>query len=255
MRAGTQTYGPNTPVSDKIDSSNNIYEYRAAACYDVSPFVDMSSVPLIQNIPGLGKPARINLTAYRACEFPMGLAAENGSFSYSGGLASAKFSAVTGLEKPGILTDTSNSGWNTPGIYQMIADAGQTVVGEEVITVDSKNYNWTSSHLNVTPGDKIWIDYRADGNWSIETTFCGYTNANGNSGYTANGFLCGAMIGRMGSGAPFLLGDHQWNMTPPGLGTLQLMMNEADFSLPPAQQQALYVDNGGIMAVRIIVSR
>ncbi len=69
----TRMVGPNTPVPAPIDTAANVYEYTADCTYDVGPFVNMSSFPGLNQIPFLGKPARLHCTASRAVEHPEGL--------------------------------------------------------------------------------------------------------------------------------------------------------------------------------------
>lgn len=251
LASGSQMYGPNTPVAGKVDTATNIYEYVSSATYEVSPFIDLSAIPLLDSVPGLGKPAILNMRAFRACEFPMGLSGPGASLIFAGGTAGTKLSDLSGLDSPGTLTNVVDSGWSNPTIYKMIAEAGQTVVREEVLTVSARNPNWTSTSLTISPGQKIWIDYKATGKW---TTGDG-TGSNGSNipPFTAdglqgrgliNGFPNGAMIGKLDSSAPFLLGAQQWNMVPPGTGVFSMMIND----------DVEFTDNQGTMTVRVIVT-
>ncbi|MCA9804612.1 MAG: hypothetical protein KC777_21730 [Cyanobacteria bacterium HKST-UBA02] len=64
------TSGPNTPLAVNPDTSNNLYSYDTIATYDVGPFVNMSAMPFIGGIPGVGKPARLTFSASRNIEHP-----------------------------------------------------------------------------------------------------------------------------------------------------------------------------------------
>lgn len=68
------SFGPNTGGPTSIDPNNNVYEYQVRSTFDVGPFLSMSSVPFIGDVPGIGKPARLSFAAHRNCEFTEGLA-------------------------------------------------------------------------------------------------------------------------------------------------------------------------------------
>jgi hypothetical protein len=240
----TTVDGPNKAPA-VVDLSTKVYEYRVQSTYDVRPFLDLSAVPGLSGIPGLGAPARITFTAHRAVEHPQGLDSARTPPALTGGASPVLLSQVTGLGTPGVLTDGDNSGWNHPGIYNKIKLMGQEIVQEEVLKVFAVNSSFTTSDITITPGDKLWIDYRADGLWSC---FHGPHDADGEPGEVCpNGFLCAAMIGKLESNpSPFLLGKQQWNMNPPGTGKFTLMCND----YPP-----FWYDNTGAMLVRIIVAR
>jgi len=69
---GTQ-YGPNTAVPPPIDATSNIYEYSVHARYVTQPIINLSAVPFIGNVPGVGAPTTLFLCVNRAVEFPDGL--------------------------------------------------------------------------------------------------------------------------------------------------------------------------------------
>ncbi|MBZ0189796.1 MAG: hypothetical protein K8F91_26360, partial [Candidatus Obscuribacterales bacterium] len=70
----TTTSGANSPLSLNPDVSNNIYSFDTVATFDVGPFVNMSAMPFIGDIPGVGKPARLTLSASRIIEHPESIA-------------------------------------------------------------------------------------------------------------------------------------------------------------------------------------
>jgi len=72
------TSGPNMPLSVDPDTTNNLYSYDTVATFDVGPFVDMSAMPFIGGIPGVGKPARLTFTASRNIEHPDALSGIGG---------------------------------------------------------------------------------------------------------------------------------------------------------------------------------
>lgn len=77
-------YGPNTGVTGSIDANANIYEYSVHAKFNCGPLINLSAVPFIGTVPGLGPPATFLVCVNRAVEFPDGLIA-SGSGGSSGG--------------------------------------------------------------------------------------------------------------------------------------------------------------------------
>jgi hypothetical protein len=74
INSGTvKVFGPNSAVTDKIDSAANIYEYCARVNYHCGPMINMSSVPFIKDVSGLGKPFELTYSAFRATEYSDGL--------------------------------------------------------------------------------------------------------------------------------------------------------------------------------------
>lgn len=67
------TFGPNTAVTPPVDVSNTVYECRVVASYEVGPVINLSFLPLLGMVPGIGKPVPFNFSASRAAEYPMGL--------------------------------------------------------------------------------------------------------------------------------------------------------------------------------------
>jgi len=72
-------YGPNQGVNNPIDANANIYEYSVHARYQCGPLINLSAVPLIGSVPGLGPPATLMVCVNRAVEFPDGLIASGGA--------------------------------------------------------------------------------------------------------------------------------------------------------------------------------
>ncbi|PWT95705.1 MAG: hypothetical protein C5B53_11010 [Candidatus Melainabacteria bacterium] len=69
----TSVFGPNQPISGTVDTTNNIYEYEAQVNYNVGPFISMAGIPLVSEIPMLGKPAQFTFSVQKAAEYPNGL--------------------------------------------------------------------------------------------------------------------------------------------------------------------------------------
>ncbi len=72
--SGSTHYGPNTPFVAVLDTDNNIYEYQVRTTYDVGPFLNLSCLPFVGGVPGIGAPARMNFVAHRHVEAIDGLA-------------------------------------------------------------------------------------------------------------------------------------------------------------------------------------
>jgi hypothetical protein len=248
----SQIYGPNQPLAASVDRTNEIFEYRGRVIYDVTPFINLSSAPFIQNVPGLGKPFRLEFQTRRAVEHPEGMGASIAGGTYSGGGTSLDLGSLSGVNTPGTLDDGSGSGWNYPNIYQMIAAAGETVIEQDVVKVYANDPNWTTTGLTVPPGAKVWIDSRADGSWTYLTTANTFFDANGNPQLTnATGFPTGALLGQIG-GSMFMMGKDKWNYPPPSTGTLYLAMND---DAGPGFNRPGYLGNRGVQDVRVIIAR
>lgn len=83
--AGAYILGPNVAWNGWLMPNFGIYEYQVRTLFDVGPFVDMSTVPFIGNVPGLGCPVRLSFVAQRNVEYPGGLCCGPGGFDpYSG---------------------------------------------------------------------------------------------------------------------------------------------------------------------------
>jgi hypothetical protein len=105
-----KSYGPNTPVPPPIDTTSTFYEYRAVASYDVRPFIDLGSVPFINNVPVIGKPAQLNFTCLRQVEYPQGLEGA-GSLASIGNLPGAP---GNGSNPSNPLASPPPADWNYP---------------------------------------------------------------------------------------------------------------------------------------------
>ena len=67
------TVGPNTPYTGTVDTNTNVYEYEVRATYDVGPFMNLSNLPFVGDVPGIGSPARLTMVGNRHVEFTGGL--------------------------------------------------------------------------------------------------------------------------------------------------------------------------------------
>lgn len=235
-------YGPNTPPPPPI-VSDRIWEYKALVQYEWRPPISLSAVPIVGSIPGLGRPVRITHAALRAAEHPEGLAEVNDiqfQRQPTGSILASFPPGVGGGE-----TAPEHMSWNYPNIYVLIAAAGQVIVDEDVLEVDSRNADWTDTGLSVSDGQKAWIDTRADGQWRLSATSV-YVDANGytSSPVPGDGLIPGKLIGRLGTNPSFEVGRFQLNMVPNGQGKLLLMCHDMFFD-----------DNDGKQVVRVIVTQ
>jgi len=70
------TYGPLTAsslVPAPIDSNQFVYEYQVRVSYSVTPFINMSGIPFVSSVPGVGAPSNIQWAAHSQVEYPDGL--------------------------------------------------------------------------------------------------------------------------------------------------------------------------------------
>lgn len=246
----TTLVGPNKPLPSAPDALTNVYEYTAKSTYEVGPLISLGSIYLLDQIPGLGKPATLTFSASRAVEHLNGMLVNTPAPSLSGGGASL---SLGGGGAPGS-TDPTGGDWNNPSIYQMIADKGQTVVTSDVLIVNANNEGWTISKAQAFPGERVWLDTRADGVWrsgpsGSQVSADGFTAANGFTPVNVAGLPAGALIGKVGAnGTQYYSGKAQLNFVPPPAdsGFVQFRFNDY-----PGQ----YMDNTGQMIVRVIVTR
>ena len=279
VSGNSMLYGPNTELNNPADTASFIYEYKTTATYDIKPVINLAAVPGFSSIPGLGKPARISLSAHRSCEFPMGLCSADATTQFAGGVPSISL-ANLGLDSPGSLGDPSGTTWNHPSIYESVRKAGQKVLSETVLYVNANNSYWTPTKLNVPPGAKVWVDYTAEGAWA-DMQNQSYPQKNGGAGSTfdADGYFTlnqmsinnqyipeGAMVAKLGvDGSPFLMGSRAWNKELNGSGDLYLGMEKYDYKPDYGLINGLrdqgqppnlnYSNNFGRMLVRIVIAK
>ncbi len=276
----TQTFGPNQAVPPPIDLTNRFYELSANSTYRVEPFVDLGSVPFLRGVPGLASPVTLTARVKRCAEFPQGLV-RGPRTNLSPPVGSVNPSPTTSFASP-IAAPVSApvEPWNRPHLYDEIQASGQAIVDHAVVQVNAKNPQWTDTGLVVNPGQMVWIDFRADGEWS----------SLGQSGFTADGEeildgttlvqnfnLMGAVGPQMSSitnaaannsvraDSTFVVGSSKYKFRPSKTGGLMLGLN--DFTaISAADQQpggkpysiALgdnYGFNKGSMIVRIVVTQ
>jgi hypothetical protein len=241
--------GADLPLTQPVDTTKNMYEMRVTSSYVISPMFNMSAIPLIGSIPGLGQPVNFTFNANRPAEHPAGLqpVSSNGSGSTSsaGG-------------KPFIRTTTAgqptSSTWRDPSIYSQIQAAGQSIISENVVLVQANNPNWTPTGLTINPGDSVYIDTQAVGQWNCGLPNYQWLDANGYGSLSGSSSTCpncpGASLdGKIGAtGTPFFLGNEKLNYPPPS-------SNSGTFSMVFNDLVGEFNDNQGAQEVRVIIVR
>ena len=275
---GTSTpvlVGPNSPVPPPIDATNQLYEYAANGQFEIAPLIGMSGIPLVNQIPGLGQPVQMHFSAVKMVEHPQGLSfnANSNGGTYSGQLP---LYSRTPIVTSGSSNQTSNSPiWRTPDIFHQIANQGQTVVSTTVFVVHQDTtlvgLPWQSSGITVLPGQNVWMDSNAIGEWQMcgnqfdanglpPATYdsvlpaCYYDhrfNGNGLIGYlgTPPFFWDGHPAANQNDPNEFFVGNTLTNYHLPSSGVLNFMANTC-MHYPGGQNQS-----SGDQLVRIIITQ
>ncbi|HEY7961192.1 MAG TPA: hypothetical protein VID29_04640 [Solirubrobacteraceae bacterium] len=156
--------------------------------------------------------------------------------------------------------------WRDPGTLAAIGSAGQTIVGQKIVTV-KVTAPWVPTGLSITAGQRLWTDTRTDGRWSGNPRFFPFSDANGlgPSVYqncwkidenapveSLIGFVGGSPVNvpegcRGGTTDPgfFGAGDTLRNYTPQTTGSIWLRTND----------NTNHVSNVGQQIVKVIVTR
>ncbi|MDZ4832946.1 MAG: endo alpha-1,4 polygalactosaminidase [Candidatus Melainabacteria bacterium] len=113
------THGPNTPAVSAIDQEKYLYSYDAIVTYDVGPFLNLSGLPFVGNVEGLGKPVRMSFEASRTVEHLDGLTASGGGFTVTGPI----ISMVGGSSMSG---NSSGSASSSSGSYYSSSSSGSS---------------------------------------------------------------------------------------------------------------------------------
>lgn len=240
--AGT-SYGPNSGLSIPINASSNLYEYRSDTSYDVQPFVNMSSIPFIGSVPGLGAPFRLSFSSHAACEYPAGLAASSNPNLLAGGSTGLNLDNPPGLDPQTVYNNNAGSTWVTPGIFENVDNFGQNVTDQSVLSVAARDFNWTHTGVQVSQGDTIIVDYKANGVWqtgvgdgfssdadgTVDTAYDWATN-----GATQIKVKQGYMVGKLGTDPPFYLGKSSTQHLSTTSGTQELLLGNYAYGGPEA---------------------
>ncbi len=240
----TETIGPNLPPQEQPDVLENVYEYTVQCIYKVGPFVTMESVPILSEVPGLGKPATLSFSACRAIEH-----LQKFKLTSSQSAKSISFAGITNGSSPPVgTTDPIGGDWNYPNIYQLIAVSGQVVVANDVLIVDAINEKWTVSTAFAGSGENVWVDSRSDGIWSNGSIpYVGLSADGAGMGDLNDGLPSSGLEARAGdAGVAYFAGKFKLNFTPQGSGFVQFRFND---------QPGQYGNNLGRQIVRVIVTR
>jgi hypothetical protein len=220
LASGTVTSSAaDQPIGQTINTQTNMYEISVKSAYSVGPLVSLAAVPILQNIPGLGKPVTLCFSANRPVEHPGGLqSAANGTVVGSGGPVTPFNRIASNPASAGPATAIT---WRTPNIFGQIQQAGQTVVNINVVnvlanygtTVGGQNGGWVNTGITVLPGQKVWLDTQAVGLWNdgVATTDANglpasVTNPYGQQGTIDGDLPNGMLIGYTGSPPMFPCG-------------------------------------------------
>lgn len=271
MDAGKcRTVGPNKAIHPPIDLTNCFYEIGAQTTYKVEPFINLQAVPFLASVPALGTPITLSAKVKRCAEFPHGLTRGPGNSGMP--TNAAESTQATSFASPVFAAKEATEPWSRPHIYQEIETSGSHIVDHTVVQVKANNARWTDTGLTVKPGQTVWIDFRADGNWGPlsmpKLTADGMIQDH--SGFHSNQI----MYNLIGSISPkstfiyradsyFVAGTQLYKYVPSKTGPLFLGFYDpypsARFSWPTEAEREAYVTkaydegNTGSMIVRIIV--
>lgn len=240
--------GPNAPLPAPPDPLVNVYEYTGTAKFQVSPMVPLTSIPFIGQVPGLGQPVILTFNSSKALEHVAGLATKVVAVGYTPASALGPYPGRNGSSPADNDVPHDAVGWNYPNIYDQIAAKGQVIVAEDVFTVPANQEAWTISSALAAPGQHVWIDTHAEGEWT-DTGWSPY-NANGNPdpahGYT-DGYPTGALVSQVGDAGPiFMAGETLLDYAPTTSGPVEFRCNDGP---------GWFHDNTGQMVVRVIVTK
>ena len=258
QNSGTSIVGPNKPLSGAVDTSTNVYEFVSQSTYDVPPLLNLSFLPMMRTIPGIGAPARLSFQSHKLIEHPNGLVAAVIPGTLSGGTSTIDLDNPQGLNVPGTLTDPFGSSWNNPMLYDKLDDLGLSVIDEAVLTISADNPDWTHTAVTAMPGDTIYVDYHADGQWTVGEN-AQNCDADGCNAVTYDGSVqhVGWVQGSLG-GTTYTFGKSLQGFLVSGSSSGELLLANYDNGGPgstdPAVRQG-YKKNKGVMDVRIVVVR
>jgi hypothetical protein len=264
LSSGAVTTSPaNQTLTQAVNTTQNMYEASVKTTYQIPPLVSFAAIPGFSTVPGLGMPATFTFSANRPIEHPAGLETIPTGAVGNNVTPFNRILATTVAPPTG-----SGTIWRNPNIYLKIQQAGQTVVTTNVFTVQANTIIPTDSGVNVAPGQKLYIDTQAVGQWNNASNNTGstYCDANGvwdsaiqsglyfptlPSASLAGGFGPLVIVGSTPPiptipGTGFLVGDSQMNYSPSGTGELFMVNNDSNLPM-------WYADNVGAQVVRVIV--
>lgn len=247
-----KTIGPNSPLPAPPDALSNVYEYTAAGKFQVSPLIPLNSLPLLGQVPGLGKPVILSFNSTKALEHLEGLSTKIVAVGFTPAATKGPYPGRDGNSQPANNIPNDSVGWNYPNIYEAIAAKGQTIVTEDVFTVPANSEPWTISSALCAPGQHVWIDTHAEGTWSfsdgVQLSADGDPNMNAPGAPPPEyGLPAGSLVSQVGDTGPvFMSGKSTLDYVPQSSGLVEFRMNDNPGS---------FANNMGIMVVRVIVTK
>jgi hypothetical protein len=169
-------YGPNTGGPTPLNSNNNVYEYQVRSTFDVGPFVNMSQMPWIGNVPGVGRPARLSFVAHRNCEFTDGLA--------MGATGVPIVASAAGGGGPTGVNGVNGGGANGGGLAG--AATGTSTAGPTTVAASSSSSGSSSSGSSSSGGNNKKKKNKKNNNATIAGLGGSTQNQNSSTGQTQN---------------------------------------------------------------------
>lgn len=159
------THGPNTPAVSALDPDKYLYSYDAIVTYDVGPFLNLSGLPVVGDIEGLGKPVRMSFEASRAIEHFDGLTASGGGFLVNGPISGSS----GGGSLAGSGSSSSSSSASIASVSSASAGSGSaSIAGLQIATAPRRPWQVASTNgvtryiPNVTSSFHVQLDGEPD---------------------------------------------------------------------------------------------
>ena len=233
------TYGPNQSLPPPVDTQANVYECSVKAIYNVGPLLNLSVIPFVGDVPGLGKPATLTSEWDRAVEKPEAFAGAMVVLPSLGKFRSIGIDGkLVGGNGGGGLGNMG--GWDYPLKAKFTPEPGQRILAQQQITVDSQYPYWTDTGIDVQDRKRVSFNIFGQGTWKVGGV---KINADGIPGVKINGMPKGCLKGKIGAGQEFVVGQDLINYNSADLGRLQMMINDDD-----------YGNNNGVLGVTVILT-
>ena len=239
----TSQIGPNVgiprpPGSKQIDSDVNIYECAARLTYEMGPLVPLTGIPWLQDIPGCGKPATMQVSTNIALEQPERLAV---------GALGDPNAGTTAPSGSGIMPGTGTNpggfqfgGWNYPTPVIFVLLPGQRILQQKDVIVTARGpapydpddtANWHDTGIDVGPDQRVSVawNFYSMGAWTHGNprTIPPYDADGFPNGNVTFGLNNGVMVGRVSrNGELFRVGKNYQNYSPVETGRLYLRLND-----------------------------
>jgi hypothetical protein len=162
-------------------------------------------------------------------------------------------------------SESARAAWRHPTILANIHSAGQTVLGQKIITIQVTS-NWVNTGLSIATAQHLWTDTRSDGKWTGNPRYFPYSDATGlglavyaNCWKIDNSARVESLIGFIGSSPPNVpegchggttnpgfvkAGNTLLNLSPRTTGTIWLRTND----------NTNHISNVGRQIVKVIVT-